>query len=133
MNLKSINTILKNYYKNKKNKIYIDKLEKMYSNFNLYSSIDKKITKLYCLPNIKKILESNSTYNIEKSKALIYDYVTTILFNYYSNKEIKFNKQTLIFVLNNNIDKILFENITIFNEEILFINKFNKCSSKKVF
>ena len=85
---------------------------------------------MYCLPNIKKILESNSTYNIEKSKALIYDYVTTILFNYYSNKEIKFNKQTLIFVLNNNIDKILFENITIFNEEILFINKFNKTIKK---
>ena len=113
-----------------KKKIYERKLSMLNNNFDFNSSICMKIKKLYNDPKFKDIINNNKIYTVEKSKQIIYNFITTILFSVYNDTDIHFDKEILLFVVDYRLDELLFNNINIFKEELEFFNKYRILKKK---
>lgn len=113
-----------------KKKIYERKLSMLNNNFDFNSSICMKIEKLYNDPKFKDIINNNKIYTVEKSKQIIYNFITTILFSVYNDTDIHFDKEILLFVVDYRLDELLFNNINIFKEELEFFNKYRILKKK---
>lgn len=121
---------LKEKYMQFKRNIYEKKLNNLLDNYNVYNSINMKAEKLCTSTKLKEIIRKDNRYPIEISKNIILNFVETVLFSEYTNNEITFDKVTLDFIISNRIDKILFDNINMFSDDIKFLNEYKILTNK---
>lgn len=116
--------IIKNYLHFEKKKYYSLKLKSLLDTYSFFSSIEKKCNKIFTNSIIIELLKKNiinniNEYNVYLIKYMIYDLVK----NYILNTNYKENNE-LIKLINIDIYIILFQNITLFNEDIIKIEEY---------
>ena len=116
--------IIKNYLHFEKKKYYSLKLKSLLDTYSFFSSIEKKCNKIFTNSIIIELLKKNNInnineYNVYLIKYMIYDLVK----NYILNTNYKENNE-LIKLINIDIYIILFQNITLFNEDIIKIEEY---------
>ncbi len=121
---------LKEKYIQFKRNMYEKKLNNLLENYNIYNSINMKAEKLCTNTDLKEIIEKNNRYPSEISKYIISNFIETVLFSVYTNKEIDFDRKTVDFITSHRIDKILFDNISIFSDDIKFLKEYRILNDK---
>lgn len=121
---------LKQKYIKFKRNMYEKKVKKLLDNYSIYNSINMKAEKLCTSTDLKEIIRKDNKYPIEISKNIILNFIETVLFSEYTNKEINFDKITLEFIISHRIDKILFNNINMFSDDIKFLKEYRKLNDK---
>ncbi len=116
--------IIKNYLHFQKKKYYNLKLKSLLDTYSFFSSIEKKCDEIFTDSIIIELLKKNNInnineYNVYLIKYMIYDLVK----NYILNINYKENNE-LIKLINIDIYIILFQNITLFNEDIIKIEEY---------
>lgn len=120
---------LKKAYIDFKNNIYINKIEKLFNNYNFFESIEKKTNILFNDNKIKEIIKTENSYDIELTRNIIKKFIeNSLLNNLYNN--ITISNEVIPFILFNNIDKMFFDNIDMFREDIDFLYTYKNLLTK---
>ena len=121
---------LKKVYIDLKNNIYINKIENLFNNYNFFESIEKKTNILFSDNIIKEIIKTENSYDIEFTRDIIKDFIKNSIFNTLYNNDVTNSYEVSQFILFNGIDKIFFDNIDMFREDINFLNTYKTLLTK---
>lgn len=121
--------IRKRYIDFKKH-IYLNKLENLFSDYNFFESIEKKTNILFNDDTIKEIIKTENSYDLEFTRGIIKNFIENSILNNLYNKNITISNEIIQFILFNEIDKVFFDNIHIFKEDIDFLNKYENLLTK---
>ena len=121
--------IRKRYIDFKKH-IYLNKLENLFSDYNFFESIEKKTNILFNDDTIKEIIKTENSYDLEFTRGIIKNFIENSILNNLYNKNITISNEIIQFILFNGIDKVFFDNIHIFKEDIDFLNKYENLLTK---
>lgn len=121
---------IKKIYIDFRKNFYINKLENLLNDYNFFESIKKKTNLLFDDNKISELIKTNNSYDIEFARKIINEFIENSIFNTLYDKNVALSNETIHFILFNGIDKVFFDNILIFKEDIDFMRKYKKLMNK---
>lgn len=79
---------------------------------------------------IEEIIKTQNSYDIEFTRDIIKDFIKNSIFNTLYNNNVTKSYEVSQFILFNGIDKIFFDNIDMFGEDINFLNTYKTLLTK---
>ena len=105
-------------------------IKKIYIDFRKNFYINKLENLLNDDNKISELIKTNNSYDIEFARKIINEFIENSIFNTLYDKNVALSNETIHFILFNGIDKVFFDNILIFKEDIDFMRKYKKLMNK---
>lgn len=114
--------------------IYLKRIEKLFKDYNYNTSIYQKSLEICSIEKSKTILENNNIkitkHNISLIQNIFSNFVTISLYNCIFNVKLNYSFNFSIFIINNYLDNLFFDNIKRFSLDISKLNTYKELLEK---